>query len=412
MKTYQVYTHKNCQDGQACAWVAWKQFKDKADYHYVGYETPIPDQPLSRANVVYLLDMSRPPEQLIKLAQEVFWVGVLDHHESALVDLIRYLGSTFDRQKLLRYVSKQHFGSTTCTFEEFIDYLEFIQADTTDEVIENFIDQYGIKRVKFSYQKQYSLMIDIDLCRCGAYLSWNHFFDPFPPMLIQYIDTRDRWVWQIPQAEELTEGLFARWYDHLAQPQTLTESIAHSDRDSALYGAQWLNQIIDAPGHIADLIREGKPAVQIRQAEVESILKESLTNVIINGEVYPLADGSKHRSWLGHTILSRGHNYAFSYRYEQNEEFIYMRVNAAPGYRANRLAALFEGGGHPGAAGFTFQRLSTLAVGDKFKVPQIVGDISKGAELIPGTTVYTKTADPQDYGLTDSNPYINRCKAQ
>lgn len=83
-KIYVGY-HKNCPDGMAAAWSAWKFFGEDATYLPLAYGDPVPQlEPNSR---LYLVDFSFKRPVLLDLAKNLQKVIILDHHKSAQADL-------------------------------------------------------------------------------------------------------------------------------------------------------------------------------------------------------------------------------------------------------------------------------------------------------------------------------------
>lgn len=79
-----VIYHGDCLDGFCAAWMAWRKFKDDAEYvpAYYGQEPPDVD-----GKRVYIVDFSYPRETLVRMAALANGVVVLDHHLTAQKDL-------------------------------------------------------------------------------------------------------------------------------------------------------------------------------------------------------------------------------------------------------------------------------------------------------------------------------------
>jgi len=75
-----VFYHKNCQDGFASAWVAWKKFKNKVEYIPLNYQTPF-DHNIKRKKV-YFLDVCPNRKILEKLKKDDCEIVIIDHHLS------------------------------------------------------------------------------------------------------------------------------------------------------------------------------------------------------------------------------------------------------------------------------------------------------------------------------------------
>lgn len=80
-----VFYHKNCHDGLACAWVAWKKFKNKAEYIALNYQAPF-DYNL-KGKKIYFLDVCPNRKILEKLKKSDCEIVIIDHHLSAKKNL-------------------------------------------------------------------------------------------------------------------------------------------------------------------------------------------------------------------------------------------------------------------------------------------------------------------------------------
>jgi len=80
-----VFYHKNCRDGLACAWVAWKKFKNKAEYIALNYQAPFGYN--IKGKKVYFLDVCPNRKILEKLKKDGCEIVIIDHHLSAKKNL-------------------------------------------------------------------------------------------------------------------------------------------------------------------------------------------------------------------------------------------------------------------------------------------------------------------------------------
>lgn len=76
-----VLYHNHCDDGFGSAWVAWKKFKDKADYVGVVHNEPPPKN--LRGKDVYILDFCYKKNILQELLSTTRELVVIDHHVTA-----------------------------------------------------------------------------------------------------------------------------------------------------------------------------------------------------------------------------------------------------------------------------------------------------------------------------------------
>lgn len=151
-----VLYHADCADGFAAAWCAWGVHGDAADYLPVRHGVEPPDV---AGRDVFLLDFCYKADQLRRLAAFNRRLVVLDHHETALPELME------------------------------------AQAKLGD-------------RLSYAY----------DLRKCGARLAWEYFHPGKPaPWLIDYVEDRDLWRWRLPQSRQISAAMrsfpfdFALW---------------------------------------------------------------------------------------------------------------------------------------------------------------------------------------------------------
>jgi len=76
-----VFYHKNCPDGFASAWTAWKKFKNKAKYIPLNYQAPF-DYKI-KGKKIYFLDVCPNREILENLKKNDCEIVIIDHHLSA-----------------------------------------------------------------------------------------------------------------------------------------------------------------------------------------------------------------------------------------------------------------------------------------------------------------------------------------
>lgn len=160
MKPLVIY-HASCADGFGAAFAAWLKLGDEAEYVPMRYnETYHPASIKNRD--IYILDFSFPREimdHIFANAKRVVW---LDHHKTAFE---MWCG---------KYEKGMRFSHTNgCYGDENFDII-------------------------------------LDDNKSGAYLAWKWFHSCTEvPMFIKLIDTRDRWVFEIPGAKEFNAALWS-----------------------------------------------------------------------------------------------------------------------------------------------------------------------------------------------------------
>lgn len=154
--------HGNCADGFGAAWAVRKALGD-IEFHPGKYQEPPPD--VTGKDVV-MVDFSYKRPVLLEMAEKANSILILDHHKSAVEDLI----------------------------------------DLPANVIAKF-----------------------DMNHSGAILTWEHFFpDEAPPPLLLHIEDRDLWRFALQNTRQIQANVFSYPYDFqvwdtlmAASPETL-----------------------------------------------------------------------------------------------------------------------------------------------------------------------------------------------
>lgn len=76
-----VFYHKNCHDGFACAWAAWKKFRNKACYFSLNYQSPF--KYTIQKDKIYFFDVMPEKKILEDLIKKGNQITIIDHHISA-----------------------------------------------------------------------------------------------------------------------------------------------------------------------------------------------------------------------------------------------------------------------------------------------------------------------------------------
>lgn len=141
--------HSNCADGFGSAWVVRKALGEENIEFYPGvYQQDPPD--VTNKKVIFV-DFSYKRPVLLQMAKQANTILIIDHHKSAIEDLI----------------------------------------DLPDNV-----------RTVF------------DLNHSGAMLTWKYFFpNEEPPQLLKHIEDRDLWKFELPNTREIQANLFSYPYN-------------------------------------------------------------------------------------------------------------------------------------------------------------------------------------------------------
>lgn len=274
MSTICIY-HKGCTDGFGAAWVVWQAFEGKKlrygeksvdiNFHAAAYQT---DPPEVKGKDVIIVDFSYKRPVMDSIIEECKSVIIIDHHKTAEADL------------------------------------------------------EGI----FSNPKVDGIF---DMEHSGAMLAWNWFVDETEaPKLIQHIEDRDLWKFEIDGTRPIIAGLYS-----YPQEFELWDRYMYDQR--ALFC----------------LHEEGKAIERQREKDIQSLIKSTLTSHTIGGFSVPTANiPYMMASDAGH-ILAKGHAFSATY-YETNDSRVYSLRSSPDGVDVSAIASQYGGGGHYHAAGF------------------------------------------------------------
>jgi len=120
LKSIVVIYHKNCPDGFASAWSAWKKFGDGASYVPASYGDPIPEG--IGGKEVYVVDFSYDSPRLRDLESKAGRLVVIDHHKGGEAHVRATKEHVFDLNHSGAYLAWQYFHPDQ-KVPDFIEYL-------------------------------------------------------------------------------------------------------------------------------------------------------------------------------------------------------------------------------------------------------------------------------------------------
>lgn len=275
--------HGNCSDGFGAAWVVRKALGPDIEFYAARYGDAPPD--VTGKNVV-IVDFSYPYATLVELADKAASVLILDHHKTAQADLV----GVFEAGE---------------TFEQF-----------------NSVCKAECAKCNAPHVGQL-----FDMTRSGAGLAWDFFFPGEPrPALIDHIEDRDLWRFDLDGTREVTANLFSYAQDFEVWDMLATTSIEDQQADGAAIERK----------HKKDVI------------ELVSSTQRRLT---IGGFDVPVANlPFNYSSDAGH-LMSDGEPFAACYWDTATGRTFSLRSSDA-GEDVSAIAQQYGGGGHRNAAGF------------------------------------------------------------
>jgi len=271
-KTYVLY-HGGCSDGFCAAWIAHGVLGDKAEYIPVNYGQAPPE--MEQGATVYVLDFSykRPVMEKWLLEERPACFTLIDHHGTAEKDLAG---------------------------------------------LEGWCRQNGI-----------AAKVTFEMSMSGAMLTWLWFFrDATPPWIVEYVQDRDLWRWELPDSREINAALrsypmtFGQWDSFAAAPSAILDSLQNQGEAILRDQAQTVE-------------RHVKHAREIELAghKVLAVNATTLTSEIA-GE------------------LAKGRPFGACYFDRHDGKRVWSLRSAPDGIDVSEVAKSLGGGGHKNAAGF------------------------------------------------------------
>jgi oligoribonuclease NrnB/cAMP/cGMP phosphodiesterase (DHH superfamily) len=280
MKPLVIY-HGNCADGFTAAWAAWKFFGRGADYHpgFYGKEPPPVD-----GRDVFLVDFSYKRDVLAAMAAKARRIFVLDHHKTAEADLAGFLQ---------------------------------IKGD---------VSIHNAARIESGIAAHF------DMARSGAMITWNFFHPEIPaPWLVQYVQDRDLWKFEMTGSREIAAYIFAHEYTFENWERLYVE-------------IQGLDSRVDA-------IACGAAIEKKHHKDVAELVAAAQRRMHIAGFDVPVANLPYTMSSDAGHLMGKGEPFAACY-FDTATHRVFSLRSDPDGQDVSRIAAQFGGGGHKHAAGF------------------------------------------------------------
>lgn len=284
-----VIHHKNCLDGIAAAWSAWKYFEGKVDLVPAQYGDNFEEmfgEGFSDliGKRVFCLDFAFDlvtTKQLMGVCQLV----VLDHHDTAWKNLNGIASSSIDKW-------------------------------------------HGAVSIFDNEDLRHNSLVLVDQTKSGAILSWLFFFGKDavnPPSGLSFVQDRDLWQFKHPETRPWTAAAFSH--------ELTVENF---------------DMLMQTPVH--EVVLEGK-AIQRHMDKTVNLLAKSGRTFRLDEYAVPVVNcNALFASDLGHK-LGEGEMFSITYNDSHNARQFSLR-SRHPDVKVNEIAERFGGGGHPGAAGF------------------------------------------------------------
>lgn len=168
-----------------------------------------------------------------------------------------------------------------------------------------------------------------DMNKSGAVLAWEYFTGGDPaPSLLQYVQDRDLWQWELPNSEEINLGIAAMPFEF----------------------EDWYKAEMD------DLLMAGKAIKSFQDGQIKSSMK-SIRIMTLGCEVgdfeVPVCNATANISELGNEMCKAYPKAPFSISYCDRADIRTWSLRSIGEFDVSAVAKTFGGGGHKNAAGFT-----------------------------------------------------------
>lgn len=279
MKPLLIY-HGNCQDGFGAAWAVWKRHGDDFEYFPGTHQEPPPD--VSGRRVV-IADFSYPADIMRELNASARRITIIDHHISAAKELQPMLDS----------------GEIDGIF---------------------------------------------DMNQSGAMLTWEWFHPGVkPPRLLEYIQDRDLYRFELPFSREISSALFSHEQDF-----DLWDELMASD----------LEQLKD----------DGIAIERKHRRDLQRLIDSGVRRMRLAGVDVPAVNLPFTMSSDAGNLLAQGEPFAVSY-WETEDVVSFSLRSTEDGMDVSEIARAFGGGGHRQAAGFRLSHQMAAALWARSQPP-------------------------------------------
>lgn len=165
-----------------------------------------------------------------------------------------------------------------------------------------------------------------DMARSGAMMAWQHYCpsEP-PPPLVQYVQDRDLWKWELPKSREYSAAI-------------------------ASYPKDWQTWDTLAAAAPSALISDGEAILRYQAGVVENAVRKAAPALL--GEHRVLCTNCTTLISEVAGRLAEGRPFGVTYFVRSDGKWIYSLRSDASGLDVSLIAKSHGGGGHPRAAGF------------------------------------------------------------
>lgn len=174
--------------------------------------------------------------------------------------------------------------------------------------------------------------VHLNMEKSGAMLAWEY-FNPgkTPPLLIQYIQDRDLWQWNLPHSKEISASLELE-QKTFKNFDKLTDNV------------------------FPDLIKKGISMLEYKDSLVKKVVDKAQTRVLTFGDqelLVGLVNSCLFQSEVGNVLSSGFYDLGMIYYFNhEKKQYIVSIRSSTDRVDCSVIAKSFGGGGHPRASGF------------------------------------------------------------
>jgi len=293
--TYQpdmIIYHDHCADGFGAAWACWTKWHDAPEYVPANYGQIAPDV---LGKHVLIVDFSYKRDVLISMAKAAASIIILDHHKTAQADLSDWAiddvaGDFWADDKPLAHVHRN--------------------------------DEYVGQPIAALF----------DMEKSGSVLAWEFCHEEPAPKLLRLIQDRDLWRFTMPETKP-----FSLWLR--------SEPFNFEHFDSINYRLEMGN---------TEILVEARAMQRFFDAKVDEIASFAKRRGLAEHEPIVVNCPPMFASEVGHALLDKHPDVPFSAMwYEANGKRMWSLRSRDDRQDVSEIAAIFGGGGHRNAAGFS-----------------------------------------------------------
>ena len=292
--------HGNCADGFGAAWVVRRALGDVEFFPGIYQDGP----PDTKGRDVLLVDFSYKRPVLDKIAASARTVLILDHHKSAAEDLA--------------------------------DLPPPIDGPYNPDAMEQWQRECNAPA---------ALHALFDMDRSGAGITWDYFNPGIPrPPLINHIEDRDLWRFNLPMTREIQAAVFSYPYDFGVWDKLFDSFDEFGHSSLAQEGAA-----IERKHHkdIAELIEVVTRPIRFRYPPLDGPAPADLGFITVPIANLPYTLSSD----AGHLLCGENHPFAGCY-WDTPSGRVFSLRSRPDGADVGKIAEQYGGGGHQNASGF------------------------------------------------------------